>query len=208
MALFLFLVAKAVLSYLPSAYFVALRLPFPFQQASMLKFFCWSLRHSACFLLVSEAPTSLPILFFSPLLWLSVGPRHPILSSVFFLPQYLWQIWQELPFLSSCTIRQQLTFCTIRLLYTRFSRGTTRLMSWPDGERYLSFLQFHVVSLLLSFVFTLLFSRTGAVLHHLNSLTNRFPRFPMRNLCSLVTLAVPSLVFATTDIVSVKLLSL
>ena len=134
------------------------------------------------------------------------SPPYPVIR--LFLPQHLWQIWQELPFLSSGTIRQQLTFCTIRLLYTRFSRGTTRLMSWPNGERYLSFLQFHVVSLLLSFVFTLLFSRTGAVLHHLNSLTNRFPRFPMRNLCSLVTLAVPSFVFATTDIVSVKLLSL
>ena len=43
------------------------------------------------------------------------------------------------------------------------------------------------------------FSRTGGVLSHLNLLTPRFPLFPPRNLCSLVTLAVFSLVFAATD---------
>ena len=40
-----------------------------------------------------------------------------------------------------------------------FSRGTTQLVSWSDGERY--------SSLLLSLVSTLLFSRTGGVLFHL-----------------------------------------
>ena len=40
---------------------------------------------------------------------------------------------------------------------TRFSRGTTRLMSWPDGERYLPPPQYLVVSLLLSLVSTLVF---------------------------------------------------
>ena len=82
---------------------------------------------------------------------------------------------------------------------TRFSRGTTRLMSWPDGERYLIPLQSLVVSLLLSLVFTLLFSRTGDVPSHQNFSTRRFPRFPPRNLCSRVMLAVFSLVFAATD---------
>ena len=37
----------------------------------------------------------------------------------------------------------------------RFSRGTTRLMSWPDGECFLRPLQSLVVSFLLSLVFTL-----------------------------------------------------
>ena len=82
---------------------------------------------------------------------------------------------------------------------TRFSRGTTRLMSWPDRERYLRPPQLLVVSLLLSLVSTLLFSRTGGVPSHLNSLAHRFPRFPPRNLCSLVVLAVFSLVYAATD---------
>ena len=80
-----------------------------------------------------------------------------------------------------------------------FSRGTTRPMSWPDGVRCLRPPQSLVVSLLLSLVSTLVLSRIGGVLSHLNSLTHRFPRFPPRNLCSLVMLAVSSLIFAATD---------
>ena len=57
---------------------------------------------------------------------------------------------------------------------TRFSWGKTRLTSWPDGERYLRPPQSLVVSLLLSLVSTLVFSRTGGALSHLNSLTHRF----------------------------------
>ena len=47
-----------------------------------------------------------------------------------------------------------------------------------------------VVSLLLSLVSTRVFSRTGGILSHRSSSTHRFPRFPPRNLCSLVMLAV------------------
>ena len=68
---------------------------------------------------------------------------------------------------------------------TRFSWGTTWLMSWQDGECYSCPLQSLVVSLLLSLVSTLLFSQTGDVLSHRNSLTQKFPRFPPSNLCSL-----------------------
>ena len=82
---------------------------------------------------------------------------------------------------------------------TRFSRETTRLLSWPDGERHLRPLQSLVVSLLLSLVSTLVFSRTGGVLSLPSILTHRFPRFPSRNLCSLATLAVFSLFYAETD---------
>ena len=49
-----------------------------------------------------------------------------------------------------------------------------------------------VVSLLLSLVSTLIFSRIGGVLCHRNYSTRRFPRFPPRNLYSLVMLAVLS----------------
>ena len=90
----------------------------------------------------------------------------------------------------------------------RFSRGTTRLMRWPDGERNSCTQKSFVVSLLLSLVSTLFFSWTGFALSHLNSLTHRLPRFSSRNLCSLVTLAVFSLVFAARTQASVKLLSL
>ena len=63
-------------------------------------------------------------------------------------------------------------------------------MSWRDGECYLCPLQSLVVSFILFLVSTLIFSRTAGVLFHPNSSTRRFPRFPLRNLCSLVTLAV------------------
>ena len=82
---------------------------------------------------------------------------------------------------------------------TRFSWGTTQPTSLPDGERYLRPLQSLVVSLLLSLVSTLVFSQTGGILSLPNILTHRFPRFPLRNLCSLVMLAVSSLVFAAMD---------
>ena len=72
-------------------------------------------------------------------------------------------------------------------------------MSWPDGERYLCPPKLLVVCLLLSLVFTLVFSRTGGVLSHRSILTHRFPQFPPRNLCSLVMLAVFSLAYAATD---------
>ena len=74
-------------------------------------------------------------------------------------------------------------------------------MSWPDGERYLRPPQSLVVSLLLPLVSTLVLSRTGDILSHRSSVTRRFPRFPLRNLCSFVMLAVFSLVFAATDTV-------
>ena len=67
-----------------------------------------------------------------------------------------------------------------------------QLMSWPGGDRYLCPLQSLVVSLLLSLVSTLLFSRTRGVLSHRNSFTHRFLRFfrgtcvpSSRSLCSL-----------------------
>ena len=83
-------------------------------------------------------------------------------------------------------------------LDTCFFRRTTRLVSGPDGERYLRPLLSLVVSLL-SLVSTLVFTWTGRVLSHQNSSKHRFPRFPPRNLCSLVILAVFSLVYAATD---------
>ena len=72
-------------------------------------------------------------------------------------------------------------------------------MSWPDRERYFCPPQSLVVSHHLPFVSTLVLSRTGGVLSLQSILTHRFPRFPPRNLCSLVMLAVSSLVFAAMD---------
>ena len=65
----------------------------------------------------------------------------------FLLPQSFWQKLSSLsPALSGDNGSPD----------TRFSRGTTRLMSWPDVERYLRPLQFLVVSLLFYLSYPLL----------------------------------------------------
>ena len=118
--------------------------------------------------------------------------RQLVFSSVFFTSISLTDL--------AGTIFSLLLFYQVTMgPRTRFSQETTRLMSWPDGERYLCPLQFLAVSLLSSPVFTLLFSRTGGVLSFINSPTHWFPQFPLRNLCALDTLAVCSLVFPATD---------
>ena len=156
---------------------------FSAEACSNLQNLCWSRQHQQ-------------VCHFSSLLLLF--DSHSVLATqssppFFLLSQTLWQIWQELSSFSSCSIRLQLP------PDTGFSRGTTWLMSWPDGERFLRPPQSLVVSLLLSLVSTLVFSRTGGVLSHRNTLTHRFPQFPSRNLCSLVTFAVCCLVYAATD---------
>ena len=81
---------------------------------------------------------------------------------------------------------------------TPVSSSTTASSSWLYlfTSCYLFPHQSLVFSLLLSLVFTLVFSRTGGVLSHLNSSTHRFSRFPRRNLCFYVMLA-----FAAMDTV-------
>ena len=177
-ALFLFHLVRAAPAFLPIALSVALRSLFPFWQAQYVQVFPLKPAPFCMLLVVSAAPTSLPFLFSSSSpIGLSFCPRHPALSSIF---PHVLSDYNGSP-------------------DTRFSRGTTRLMSWPDGERYLRPPQSLAVSLFLPLVSTLVFSGTGGVLSYRNSLTHRFPRFPPRNLCSLLMLAVFSLVFPATD---------
>ena len=102
-ALFLFVLAKTASAFLPTAFSVALRPLFPFRQAQYVQVsplkpapFCTliaglgSTIKSAIFLLFSYYLT----------LVLSSPPS-------FLLSQTLWQIWQELSFFSSCSIRLQ-----------------------------------------------------------------------------------------------------
>ena len=185
-ALFLFLLARAAPAFLPTALSVALRPLFPFRQAQYVPVF-------------PLKPASFCTLF--------AGLGSTIKSAVFFLFFYLTLVLSSPPCpllhlssylkLGGRSDRNCLLTPPVLSGYngspdTRFSRATTRPMSWPDGERCLLPPQSLVVSLLLSLVSTLLFSRTGGVLSDRNSLTHRFPRFPPRNLCSLVMLAVSS----------------
>ena len=88
-----------------------------------------------------------------------------------------------------------LSSCSIRL---RWVPGHSFLPGNDAAMRSTTSALCNPLSLLLAIVSTFVFSRNGGVLSHRN-LTHRFPRFPTRDLCSLVTLAVFSLVFAATD---------
>ena len=105
-ALFFFLLPKTAVVYLPTALSVALRPLFPFQQAQYVQAF---LPKPALFCMlfaglssINKSGTSLLLLCdsCSVLATLSSPP-----SSL--LPQTLWQMWQELSPLSSCSVRLQ-----------------------------------------------------------------------------------------------------
>ena len=173
--------AKTALAYLPTALSVALSPLFPFQQAQYAQVF--PLKPApVCMLFAGLGNTNksaISLLFSSYLTLALLSPPCSLLHLSFYL-ELCGRSGRNClltpPFLSGYNGSPN----------TRFSRGTTPLMSWPDGERYLRPPQSPVVSLLLSLVSTLVFSRTGGVLSHQNSLTHRFPRFPPRNLCPLV----------------------
>ena len=195
-ALFLFLLSMTALAYLPTALSVALRPHFPFRQDQHVQIFLPKLEpFFKLFAGLGNTNKSAIFIFFSYYLTLVLSsPPRPLLHLSFYLK------------LCGRSGRNCLLSPPVLSGYngspdTRFSRGTTRLTSWPDGVHYLRPLQSLVVFLLVSLVFTLVFSRTGGVLSHQSILIHRFPRFPLRNLCSLVMLAVSSLVFAAMDTV-------
>ena len=175
----LFLLARAAPAFLPTALSVSLRPFFSFQQAQYAPVFA-----PFCTLFAGLGSTN------KSAISLFLSDSRSVLSSIFpFISNFVADLAGTVfspPVISGCSGSPD----------TRFSRGTTRLMSWPDGERYSRLPQSFVVSL---FVSTLVFSRAGSVLSHLNSLAHRFPRFPLRNLCSLVMLAAFYLVYAATD---------
>ena len=135
-ALFLFLLAKAALAYLPTALSVALRPLFPFQQAQyaqvsplkpapLSKLFAGlgMINKSATFLLFSSYTTLVLSSLFCSLLRLScyfnLSGRNCLLSP---------------PVLSGYNGSPD----------PCFFRETTQLMSWPDGKGYSCPLQFFV----------------------------------------------------------------
>ena len=107
-ALFLFLLARAAPAFLPSAFSVALRPLFPFQQAQYIQVF--PLKPAPfCTLFAGLGNTDKSAIF---LLFSYLSDSRSVLTSLssppsFVLSQTLWQIWQELSSLSSCSIRLQ-----------------------------------------------------------------------------------------------------
>ena len=157
---------------------------FSAEACAILHALCWSRQHHkvchfSSLLLLSDSRSVLATLFSPP---------------PFLLSQTLWQIWQELSFFSSCSIRLQWvpghSFLPGNDTADELARRGALLA--PSAIPC-------SLSFLLSLVSTLVLSRTGGVLSLQSILTHRFPQFPLRNLCSLVMLAVSSLVFAAMD---------
>ena len=191
MALFLFLLGKAALASLPAAHF-------------------WD---DAIFSFSADPVFSSFLLKFGPLYKFSVGLGNTNKPATFFsFPQSLAFSSTHCPLLHLFfNLRPSGTSCmdyprSPSLLLdsnkspdTHFFRKTTHLISWKSVEDYSCLLQSLVVPLLLHLVSTYLFYWTGGALSQLNSSTNRFPRFPLKNLCFLVMLTVLSLLFAAMD---------
>ena len=128
-------------------------------------------------LLISGAPTSLPLFFSSP-------PNSPV-----FLPPCPLHLFFCLNLSGrNCVLSSPILSGYNGSPDTRFPLGTMRLMSWPDGECYSC--PPAIPSSFSSVISPNHFSRTGGILSYLNSSTHRFPQFPLRQLCFLVTLAV------------------
>ena len=125
-ALFLFLLARAALAYLPTAVSVALKRLFPSQQAQYAQVF--PLKPAPfCTLFTGLGGTnkSATFLFFSYYLTLVLSsPPCPLLHLFFYL-----NLSGRNCILSPLGLSGYNGFPD-----TRFSRGTTRLMSWPDGS--------------------------------------------------------------------------
>ena len=105
-ALFLFFLVKTTLAFLPTALSVAPRSLFSFQQAQYAQVF--PLKPAPfCTLFAGLGSTNKSVIFLLFSYYLTLVLSLPPCPPSFFLSQTLWQIWQELSFLSSCAIRLQ-----------------------------------------------------------------------------------------------------
>ena len=115
MALFFFLMAKAALEYLPTAFSVVF---FPFQQAQYAQVFLIKLA-PFCKLFAGPGSTNKSV---TSLLYDS---RHPV---------FIFSFTSISSRSSRNCLLSPVLSCYNGSMDTRFSRGTTWLMSWPDGE--------------------------------------------------------------------------
>ena len=168
-AVFLFLLARAAPAFLPTALSVALRPLFLFRQAQYVPVF--PLKPAPfCTLFAGLGSTNkfaISLLFSYYLTLVLSSPPCPLLHLFFYL-KLCGRSGRN------CLLSPALSGYN-GSPDTRFSRGTTRLTSLPDGERCLRPPLSLVVSLPFSLVCTLVLSRTGGVLSLPNILTHRFP---------------------------------
>ena len=168
-ALFLFLLARTAPAFLPTALSVALRPLFRFRQAQYAQVFPLKLAPFCTLVagLGSTNKSAISLLFPYYLTLVLFLPPCPLLN----LSSYLKLCGRSG---RNCLLSPVLSGYN-GSPDTHFYRETTRLMSWPDAERYLRPPQSLVFSFLIYLVSTLVLSRTGGVLSHRNSLTYRFP---------------------------------
>ena len=86
---------------------MALRPLFPFQQDHYAQVFLLKPAPFGMLFAGIGSTNKSAIFLSSPPILLSLCPRHSILSSIFLLSQYFWQIWLELSCLFPCFIRLQ-----------------------------------------------------------------------------------------------------
>ena len=150
---------------------------------AILHALCWSRQHQQ-------------VCHFSSLLLLS--DSRSVLTTLsspssFLLSQTLWQIWQEL---------SSLSFCSIRLQWVPEHSFLPGNDTADELARRGALLAPSAIPCSLSPFISRIHSRLISDWRRTVSskfLTHRFPRFPPRNLCSLVMLAVSSLVFDAMD---------
>ena len=144
-ALFLFILAEAAPACLPTALSVVLRPLFPFQQARFVPVFpLWPAPF--CMLFAGLGSTNWSAIFFSFYLTLVLSSSPcPLLH----LSSYLKLCCRSG---RNCLLSPPVLSGYNGSPDTRFSLGTTRLMSWLDGERYLRSLQPLVVFVLFLFL--------------------------------------------------------
>ena len=130
-ALLLFLLAGTASSFLPTALSVALRPLFPFQQTQYAQVF--PLKAAPfCTLFAgfgSTKKSATSRLFSSYLTLVLSSPPYPFFHFFFYLKLSGKSVM-------NCLLSPPVVSGYIGFPDTRFSRGTTRSISWPDGERY------------------------------------------------------------------------
>ena len=186
----LFLLARAAPAFLPTAFSVALRPLFPFRQAQYAHAF--PLKPAPfCTLFAGFGSTNKSInsLLFDSRFVLAALSSPPF----FLLSQTLWQIWQELSSLSSCSIRLQSVPGHLFLPGNDAADELARrgaLLAPSAIPCSLSPLISRIHSRLISD-----WRRTVSSKYF----DTQVPSISTRNLCYLVMLAVSSLVFAAMD---------